>query len=963
MGAKFTRCLRTASCLVLVSGGALPMLATAQSSDEFVDEIVVEGIRGSLGRAVDIKRNESGVVDSITAEDIGSFPDANLAESLQRITGVSIDRQNNEGNQISVRGLGPSFNLVTLNGRQMPVASSPEQENISSATQSRAFNFAEIASETVSGVNVYKTSRADLPTGGIGATVDIRTARPFDFDETQAVFTVSGVHDSSVEGGDSVTPEIGGLFTTKLSDSVGILINGSFSQRDFTEREEHHDGWQRLTPTASANEFSILGAVADLTGVDQLYRPITNISEVAENSRERINGQLVLQFRPSDAVTTTLDYTLSRFNREELRYQTGVFGDPANHGVQSLTFDQNGTFTSYAFTGAPDFLSYENELQVENDSIGLNVDWQVRDDLALNFDFHSSSSESQPGGEINDLLFLLQGAQGVGFDFTYGGSPFQVDVDDTNAATQILNGVPGGLTFLGGTTTPLPLDGILDISGLAPLGTFVRNITIVNDVTQAQLKGIWTRDADSGLGSIDFGASFTEYEVATNSISSQFVFQGLGIDPATFANVCSAPICPQDSALRDAISVGGGTGIGGFDTILRTGSPALLARNFPITLNSITPATDQSVITEESTALYVNFNFDWEIGGMPATLALGARYEQTDVEGTTVQNLPIALQTSSPTEQEVLQSTEEVNFTLDGDYAEFLPAIDFQLQPSDETVVRLSYGRTLARPDLNALRPSLTIADTRPFGPFNAVRGNPNLAPYLADNFDVAFEWYYGDDSYAAINYFYKDIENYIGTTTVTGPILNVDGDPLTDPSARFNGTPVVGDQNDPVANFSILSPFNSGDASIDGFELALQHVFGDTGFGIQANYTIVDSDAEFDPSAITQTVNLIGLSDSANLVGFYESDRFQVRLAMNYRDEFLFSENQLRVQGEPVFFDAYTQIDLSTSWFIDDRYTVFVEVLNLNGEDQLQYGRFRNQFLYENDQDPRYTIGLRANF
>jgi TonB-dependent receptor len=144
------------SSLVALSLFGAPSTVLAQDVSADDDVIVVEGIRRSLTTSAEIKRNEAGVVDAITAEDIGKFPDANLAESLQRITGVSIDRRNNEGNQISVRGLGPSFNLVTLNGRQMPVSSSPELETINSQTQSRAFNFAEIASESVSGVNVYK---------------------------------------------------------------------------------------------------------------------------------------------------------------------------------------------------------------------------------------------------------------------------------------------------------------------------------------------------------------------------------------------------------------------------------------------------------------------------------------------------------------------------------------------------------------------------------------------------------------------------------------------------------------------------------------------------------------------------------------------------------------------------------------------------------------------------------------
>ena len=954
------------SLCVASAMGVVPAAHAQDAGATQLEEVIVTGIRGSLRTSTATKRNESGVVDAISAEDIGKFPDANLAESLQRITGVSIDRQNNEGNQISVRGMGPSFNLVTLNGRQMPVASSPEQENISSATQSRAFNFAEIAAESVSGVNVHKTVRADLPTGGIGATVDIKTARPFDFDEQRTIFSIGAIHDLSVEDGDSLTPEIGGLFTTRLSDKVGLLINGSYSKRDFTDKEVHTDGWQRITPAGNPDEFGALSAGADLTGVSQLYRPITNISEVSENERERTNAQAVLQFEVSEDLTATVDYTLSRYNVDERRYQTGVFGTPTNHGVQALAFDQNGTFTNYLFSGAADFLSYENELVVEGDSVGFNLDWQASEKLSLNLDLHSSTSESQPDGELNDVLFLLQGSLGVNFGIGYSGGPFETTTDASGASTFISGGVPGGLVFLGGPSATLPLNGILDPAGLAPLGTFIRNVKIENDVDQAQLKGTW--DFNSGsLQTIDFGLSRTDYEVATAGTSSNFVFQGLGVDPATFAGVCTTAICPITSPLRSAIEVGGGAGIGGWDTILRVPSPAEVAAGFPIQTSSITPSVSRTNILEETTALYLNFNFETELSGMPVKVALGGRYEDTEITGISFQSIPIALRTSSNTEQEVIESTEESALTVKGDYAEFLPAIDFQIQPSDDTVVRASFGRSLARPDLNAMRPSLSIADTRPFGPFNAVQGNPDLEPYLADNFDLAFEWYYGDESYAAINYFYKDIDNYIGTTTVVQPVNNINGDPLTDPSARFGvgGTigAVVGNASDPVANFNVLQPFNSGSASVDGIELAIQHLFGDTGFGMQANLTMVDSDAEFNPNALTQTVNLIGLSDSANLVGFYENEKYQVRVALNWRDEFLFSENQLRVQGEPVFFDSYTQIDVSGSYALSDRLSLFGEILNLTGEDQTQFGRFSNQFLFENDQKPRFTFGVKGEF
>jgi len=166
--------LATGVALALGATAGSPALAQ-QGSDDVIEEVVVTGIRSSLISSMNTKRNARGVVDAITAEDIGKFPDTNLAESMQRIPGVSIDRSNNEGSKVTVRGFGPDFNLVLLNGRQMPSATIED----TGASNSRAYDFANLASEAVSAVEVYKTSMADIPTGGIGATVNIRTARPW----------------------------------------------------------------------------------------------------------------------------------------------------------------------------------------------------------------------------------------------------------------------------------------------------------------------------------------------------------------------------------------------------------------------------------------------------------------------------------------------------------------------------------------------------------------------------------------------------------------------------------------------------------------------------------------------------------------------------------------------------------------------------------------------------------------
>src|SRR5688572_23090883 len=204
--------------------------ATPPSAEPAPDEeIVVTGIRASLRQSVDIKRDSYGVVDAISAEDIGKFPDTNLAESLQRITGVSIDRSNGEGQFVTVRGFGPEFNLVTLNGRQMPTSSLGDG---ASAPSSRSFDFANLAAEGVAGVEVYKTGRASIASGGIGSSINIRTPRPLDLPGMSGSISAKAVLDSSRNEGTEITPEVSGIFSTTFGDDrFGILVTGSWQKR------------------------------------------------------------------------------------------------------------------------------------------------------------------------------------------------------------------------------------------------------------------------------------------------------------------------------------------------------------------------------------------------------------------------------------------------------------------------------------------------------------------------------------------------------------------------------------------------------------------------------------------------------------------------------------------------------------------------------------------------------------
>ncbi|HEU5436632.1 MAG TPA: TonB-dependent receptor plug domain-containing protein, partial [Telluria sp.] len=198
-----------------------------------VQTVVVSGLRASLQSSLNLKRNSDGIVDGIVAEDIGKFPDTNLAEALQRISGVSIDRNNGEGQKVTVRGVGPDFNLVLFNGRQMATSNLGDLNG-------RSFDFANVASEAISQIQVYKTSRADSPTGGIGATLNVMTARPLERPGLQSSIGVKGVYDKSntnlpgdVKASKSGTPEFSGIYSNTSADGrFGVAVSGSYQERN-----------------------------------------------------------------------------------------------------------------------------------------------------------------------------------------------------------------------------------------------------------------------------------------------------------------------------------------------------------------------------------------------------------------------------------------------------------------------------------------------------------------------------------------------------------------------------------------------------------------------------------------------------------------------------------------------------------------------------------------------------------
>lgn len=951
--------LRVSPSIVAVSiasalASSMSLAAEQDANDKKDIEVIeVKGIKGSVVKAMDIKRSSSGVVDAISAEDLGKFPDTNLAESLQRITGVSIDRKNNEGNQVSVRGFGPSFNMVTLNGRQMPAASTQKQEGDGTEEQSRAFNFAEIASESVAGVEVYKTSKAFATTGGIGATVNINTAKPLSFEGTKIFASAKGIMDRSVEQGDDVTPEVSGLFSTKFADDrIGFLVSASHSERDSRQDFVATDGWLR-GGTASMDT----SAMANPNGPTWIPRNL--VVDHSDHQRTRTNAQAVLQFAPTKDMVFTLDYITSDYEDKVERNQVGVWIEGRGDDLLSTIANQNGSLNQISITpdgplnyGAVDWQGYSDLVLTENRSIGANFEWQLTSNLKLELDYHDSYSEAQPDGKSSDFLVILSGPLGTAVDINFGtGDTPTVTLDDS---------ATGSIPYGNSTYADLGVTSYLDPRGVRPNIDLKRNMAARNDVEQMQLHGEYV--FDSGIvNSFRFGASKTTY-----TMTSQWSFD-LGVQAQPFCvadpnawNPCSADLAnyltPENTQFPQV-----------FPTMLTFDTKAVFNDHIA-DMNSVFDSvfTNEHIVEEETEAVYGQLDISTELSGMALDILAGVRYEKTDVTGTTFQNAPEAMIYVSPTEFRPRMTEQVIGYTLTNDYDMVLPSLDVSLEVTDDLVARFSYGKSLARPNLNALKPAVTIGDARPGGPYNASSGNPGLLPYESTNIDLALEYYYDEGSYAAINYFTKDVENYLVTDITKGTLPSAAGWDLTDPNPTDdpNFPPqTAGGPDDQVIVWDISTVNNGEDAKVDGWELAVQHLFGESGYGLQANATFVDGDVEYDSSSLNQVVTLTGLSDSANLVVFYEKDAWQVRMAYNWRDDFLLSANQLRQMNEPVFIEAYGQIDISASYDISENLSVFIEGINVSGEDSSARGRFEEQFLYYGKQEARYALGVRANF
>lgn len=955
---------------VLSTMVASPLVLAQDATQQEVETIAVTGIRSSVAKSMDVKRSSAGVVDAISAEDIGDFPDTNLAESLQRITGVSIDRSGGEGQLITVRGFGPQFNTVLVNGRQM-----------ASENQSRAFSFDTIASELVSSLDVHKTSTATMQSGGVGSTINVNTARPFALGGFKVAGSVKGVYD---ENSESTTPQLSGLISNTFNDDTfGVLLAVSHQERETRLNQAQIDGW--LENVGVPNPVTESGEAWD----GNVFSPRNYDHKVTFEDRTRTNANLVLQYAPSDDLVITADALYSKFDVESNATSYGHwFTAPNIQGVAddgslfdangdrlSPTVDANGTIIDlYQEVGlATDMHAKTFDRLTDTLSLGLNFDYQYNDNLNLKFDLSHSTAEREANNGGGDQLSLIGYANRVRFQVDDNILPVASMFADANAniysGQQEIDGAivaspVDGFPAYDSSLTPAGVSDLLDKDNSRAHVMLRRGWAVEDEVTQLRFDGEYFTD-DGGITEIRFG---TQYSNETKSLT-RWDNEGVGIH-CTYCGYPDLPEIPADAqyvfnAGNDFLSSVSGSGRMPTSWLAHNGEANFaFLENYYQSVNGSAISFDavrrnnSFDVEEQILSAYVEMDFEGEVGDMLLSGTAGFRYESTDVTVTGTEAPIIQLTVLDQTEM-LPQYGEAQPIDVDADYDVILPNFSMKLEITDDLIARAAVSTTITRPTLESMSPVTVITTTRQGGDLTSTSGNPGLEPFESDNFDLSVEWYYDIASYASIGYFRKHVSNFIVNSQEDRTFTLSDGSLLTDPST---GTDSSGpDGADSVAVFTNTLPNNGENAIVDGFELAWQHSF-DSGFGVLANATLVDSDAKLDPYNINQVFALTGLSDSYNLVGFYENDDFMIRLAYNWRGEFVQSLTQSQGDG-PTIVEDYQQLDLSASYELSDSLGIFFEGINLTEEYVHKRGRFSNHMLLVEDSGRRWAFGVRGSF
>jgi iron complex outermembrane recepter protein len=894
------------------------VVVVEEETDE--DQIVVAGIRASLEKAAEIKRDASQVMDVITSEDVGKLPDANVAEALQRVTGVQITRVFGEGQSVSVRGLQQV--RVEIDGRTLlgfsARVSPPENDNLG-----RSSGLDSVPSSAFGRLEVRKSPLASQVEGGLGGTVNLATPKPFDFKKTTLALRAQGTFSQEA---DKLEPTVSGLFTTTLADDrIGILVSAEYQKRTSKLQLFERNNWlsrNNSRPRPAAGE----PALAPLLAPVLLQYENVDI----DRSRFGING--ALQFRFGDNFVLTADGIYSKVEADRTN-QAITFTPQVLNANDPLRADTN------IITATGDIV--DGYILAGTSRGTVRVQNQRRLDPTTSYLFGLNGKYDNGALTIEGDAYYSRGTL---------RQKIEVVVLDSTA-----NSVNGTYDFRNG---PVPSLTLLNRDATATTAATTFDVTKASSFvfpasgTAALRANLLPADLEEKTGKIDIGYDFGD----GMKVKAGIRFVDLRAESDAFRSRGNAPFestfTPQGALIQQ-----------GLKDFAVAGDPNFLSSiggNFPRSFFSVFPnpefliprvlAVEPSLepnappgtyrrnasrdfdLQEKTISGYLMFDGEGEIFGRPAKMNAGVRFSNTDFSVDTIRVLTTTVVRPNGTTATV---TTETPVTDTNSYVNVLPSANVSVNVTDNFLVRLSASQTMQRAGLVDLAPNTFVNPTNN----TSGGGNANLSPPISSNLDVSFEYYTGKSSLISGALFYKDVEDFILSSTIEEIIPGFENEGL----------------------FRTSRPFNVASAKIRGFEVGVQQFFDFlpepfNGLGVIANYTYSDTeDSNGFPLAAAS-------KHSYNLVGLFEKGPLSARVAYNWRDDSVFELTQDR----PDVIAARSQLDAQLGLDLTDNLSLSLQATNLIPKDSatVEISNFNPRALNSYAlSERRFSFGIRAKF
>ena len=987
-------------------------LSFAQSNDSeaMVEEVLVRGVRAAQESAVSIKRDAASVVDGISAEDIGKLPDVTIADSLQRIPGVQIRRSAGEGSSINVRGL-PQV-VTQLNGEQYLGANS---------VVSTQPNFGDIPSQLFKGADIYKSPTANLGSSGITGTVDLKTYRPFDFDEG---FTFAG--GAELQYGEETQendPSISGVFNWK-GDRVGFMFAGTFANVNLSNSYNGINtgspgdaGWtSQVTDTAlgladqgrrymGSQGFSAWNQVTEREriGINSSFQADLGegfifTADWFYTDQEEYNRKVGLSatnkwqgdnwFQPTQEQETGADdwYSWSRAELSPKRLksftQNDVFDTRSTNLNLQLDYDNGGAFTGSFRAVMGDAERQKRHGYNEGDltdgtTTGVNpLTWEWNDEL----------TNLPPG--FYPAEFCEPGAVAIGAN---GGCFQSPNPRGYSENPQISYDTSGKHATWGGFDRPLA--GALGAG--ATIADYMSNLDSYNvgafssennenadgSIRAFSLKGNYKIE-DSFITSVDVGvrsgqrsASFerfnlfspfynngceaqwkaTDVQLHTGPCQEGEIVNGsLNGNPIvdTFVGYTVLPnvgLNEYNNAMwvTDFGPVNGIPGVWAVDPHDYDNPEAFHNRVFGSTTKHVIPGSSFDVDMDE---LSYYFQANFEAGNLQGNL--GVRIVETDL---TIRTNVSGIQKSYGN-----TNIDEGDAVIKRDYTDVLPSLNLAYWFNESLVLRAAVSKNMVPLDLNqygeglVLNYTLDSADNSPTqGEFIAsggsFSGNPELDPWQSTNYDLSMEWYAG------------------AATVLSAAVFRVEVDSFTENVSSMERQP---DADGVIRREVSMTRLVQGEGgTLEGVELGAKLAFGDftdgfiSNFGIDSNYTYSPSEGSGEDIFGEKNMFVDNSEHQFNLAAWYQGERFQARIAYNYRSERLAAQGGGAWGALNLYQDDAAYVDISASYDVTDAVTVYMSGSNITGEYEDYYLEFKDQYAFQNYYEPRYTLGVRARF